>query len=414
MAKRGPSRFSAVETLVSPREARTTPETDNAPAPTADRDLGHAAPRHRFRPSPKALRRSLIALACLVVALPTIAWVHYQVTHATSTNALVQGHVSELGTRLDGVVAEILVDAGSTVTKGQALLRFEDDHLSAEVAEARAEIDRLERAIEVEQLEIDYQRAQLAHREREGLASLQAAEARAQRAEIGADDARHRKELRETLLAQSGAISTEEVRDAEIDWQSAQARLVSAQAEYAALEAAEAGISLTREGLLIREKRIGVLETEVRRARARLARASADLNAATIRAPEDGAIVRRLVQPGASVKAGEPTLAMWIGQELWVDAWIGEDDLSSLAPGGAAEVSFDAFPDRAYPGTVESIGMATDFAVPDTQMPHPRFSRMRGAPVVNVRVRLSEAPTALRPGLSAAVAVARSDRVTGT
>jgi hypothetical protein len=42
-------------------------------------------------------------------------------------------------------------------------------------------------------------------------------------------------------------------------------------------------------------------------------------------------------------------------------------------------------------------------------MPHPRFARMRAAPVIGVRIRLDEPPPNLVPGLSAMVAIKKED-----
>jgi multidrug resistance efflux pump len=148
-----------------------------------------------------------------------------------------------------------------------------------------------------------------------------------------------------------------------------------------------------------------VREADLLAAQARVTRAEAELASSAIRAPQAGSIVRRIVQPGGALEAGQPVLAMWLGDDLWVEAWIDEADLESVRLGGKAAVTFHAFPGRQFTGVVERVGLATDLEHPDSAMPHPRFARMRAAPVLGVRIRLDDPPPHLVPGLSAMVAI---------
>lgn len=152
-----------------------------------------------------------------------------------------------------------------------------------------------------------------------------------------------------------------------------------------------------------------VREADLLAAQARVTRAEAELASSAIRAPQAGSIVRRIVQPGGALEAGQPVLAMWLGEDLWVEAWINEEDLESVRPGGKAAVTFHAFPGREFTGVVERVGLATDLELPDSAMPHPRFARMRAAPVIGVRIRLDNPPPHLVPGLSAIVAIKKED-----
>jgi membrane fusion protein (multidrug efflux system) len=160
----------------------------------------------------------------------------------------------------------------------------------------------------------------------------------------------------------------------------------------------------------VREERVAVLDSEVAALRAELAVAEADLEGALIRAPDDGAVVRRIVEPGGSVVVGQPIIALWTGEKLWVEAWIDEDDLSLVEVGSPATVSLQPYPDREFSGTVETIGVSTDFELPAAEVPQPRHERMRGTPVVAVRVRLDDPEEGLFPGLSAVVAIRKKAR----
>lgn len=86
-----------------------------------------------------------------------------------------------------------------------------------------------------------------------------------------------------------------------------------------------------------------------------------------------------------------------------------EDDIGEVKPGSEVVVTLPSIPDREFTGVVDKVGLATDFEMPASEVPQPRFARMRGSPVVGVRVKLKEPPRQLVPGLSAVVAIARSE-----
>lgn len=359
----------------------------------------------------RRLRRTIIA-ACLALALlaPVVMWLSFHSNNVTSANATVQAHLAEIGTRVTGLVRAVDVDAGDRVVAGQVLVRLEDGHLRADVREAKAQLAGLELSLEAERSELANQRQQAEQQSQAANAKVQAAMAQAQAAEIRAAEAGRVHSLQSSLFADGGAISGEEVKNAESAKRAADAELNESRARVTAERAASENVRLTNDALSIREQRIAVLEADVERARARVQRAEAELEAALIRAPEDGAIVRRFVQAGGSIEAGQPIISMWLGNDVWVEAWIDENDIGSVRIGSSATVTLQAFPDQEFAGTVDKIGLVTDYELPDSDVPQPRFARMRGAPVVGVRVRLVEPPEDLLPGLSASVAIERTAR----
>lgn len=423
----------------------------------------------RLRSAWRRLRWALILVPVLGVTAPGYYWLQYRSLHVTSKNAAVRGHLAEIGTRLSGLISAVMVDVGDRVVAGQVLAQLEDRHFRADVEEARAEVAGLERTIGVEQQAVEQERREIEQRELEaraevmglertievehvaieleqreieqrkleGAATVKAADAQTETARIEAEDARQNHELRQSL-SNGGGVSDKVVRDAEYAWLAAEAKLKEAQAnavvaaqsvgkgvrsvqdaltirsrKIAVLEASLMGAQarLTRakadleDAQTLRARKIGVLVANLSGARARLARAEANLESAAIRAPADGAIVRRIVQPGASIDVGQPLLSMWLGTDIWVEAWIDEEDLEFVRLDNKATVTFHSFPGQDHIGRVDKIGLATDLELPDSEVPQPRFTRMRGAPAVGVRIRLDEPPPYLLPGLSAVVAI---------
>ena len=360
----------------------------------------------------RMLRRILLwglALGLVAaVAIPTWFWFSYRSANVTSTNAAVRGYVADVGTRLSGAVVSVEVDVGDRVEAGQVLVRLADQHLHAEVLEARAALDGLKRTLDVERMTIAHQRREVAQQANEAKARADAAEAQTDAAKIRLDGATLEHETRKSLFEQDGAVSNVEVREAENDRLAAEALLDEARANSVVARSAGQRALLDGDALNIRERNLGVLEADVRRAEARVARAEADLESTLVRAPEAGAVVRRNVQPGASVELGQPVVSMWLGDQVWIEAWIDEDDIAQVRQGAEATVTLHSFPGREFTGVVDKIGLATDLEIPDSDVPQPRFSRLRGAPVVGVRIRLNEPAPEFLPGLSAVVAIRKA------
>jgi membrane fusion protein (multidrug efflux system) len=341
------------------------------------------------------------------VATPIGLWLHYQSDYVMSRNAMVRGQLAQIGARLQGVVTSIEAEEGERANAGQILARLEDRHIRADTQQAQAELEGLKRELEVERTAIVHEQQRLQNQLVEATANLNAAAAGLEAAQSRAKDARAVHETRQSLLA-SGFVSREAVRDAQAKSITADALAKGARAEREAARAAAERARIDAAGLAIRKQRIGVLEAGVMRAQARLAAAQANLEATLIRAPADGAVVRRIVQPGAAVEVGSPILSFLIGKDVWVEAWLDEDDIGDVKIGSAARVTLQSFPGREFHGTVDKIGLTTDYEMPASEVPQPRSVRMRGAPVVGVGIRLENPPRELLPGLSAVVAIRRA------
>ena len=374
--------------------------TSPAPGP---RILGLALGHER---SPRARRRLLgiaAGVAALLIVVPLLLWSVYQASHVISRNAQVKGYITSVGAQIDGVVTSVEVESGQRVKAGQLLSRFEDHQLRASVERARSKLTKATRELEVEQMAIAQERLRLAGRVTEAAARTEAAKAKVVAARSQADDATSKLELRKKL-AKDGLIPPEELQTAETTQRTADAMAQTAQADRAAADATHQLAVVESEGLAVRRRHLEVMQADIAALEADLSLAEADLRATEIRAPADGWVVRRIAEAGASVVVGQPLVALWIGKDVWVEAWIDEDDLAHVRAGNAARVTVKSYPHRVFTGVVESVGVATDYELPDTAVPQPRNTRMRSAPVVCVRIRLAHSD-GLFPGLSAVVGI---------
>jgi multidrug resistance efflux pump len=368
----------------------------------------------RNSPTPLWQRIRPIALPMILIggliamAAPIAFWGHYRSTHLVSREATVRGHIADLGARVDGVVLAIEVDAGDQVEAGQVLARLDDRHFQAKLMQARSEFQKATSELDVERLAIANERKRLESSLRGMSAELSAARSETAAAESRAEESLRRLNLQKTL-AQDGLVAEERIRTAETELRTARAMAAASRADQKVAVAGQDLAEVEYEGIAVRESRIAVLESDIAGYEAELAVAMADIEATIIRAPEGGAVVRRIVEPGGSTVVGQPIISIWLGEETWVEAWVDEDDLGFLEVGSPATVTFKSHPDQEFAGVVEMLAVSTDVELPDSEVPQPRHERMRDAPVISVRIRLENPPEDLFPGLSAIVGIRKKD-----
>jgi len=239
-----------------------------------------------------------------------------------------KGEVVDLGFEIVGRVAEVLVAEGDSVKAGQPIIRLDDKLARANVAKAEAQL------------------AAAKARRDQALAGSRPDEVRAARAEAAA----HRALARERDLSRGRAEklrSAEAVADAVVDTERGHADAAAARAE-----AAEASYALVRSGTRIEGKREAI--AMVAAAEAELASAQAYLEKHEIRAPRDGVILRRFLEPGELVATTPPTLAMTMADTstLEIRAEVDEADIARVAVGQVGWASCEAYGDRRFAGRV--------------------------------------------------------------
>ena len=98
----------------------------------------------------------------------------------------------------------------------------------------------------------------------------------------------------------------------------------------------------------------------VQQAQAMLERAQLNLSYTIVKAPMDGIVSKvDLLQPGQYVNTATPVFALISNSVVWVEANFKETELTNMLPGQQATVEIDAYPDRTFHGSVESLSSGT-------------------------------------------------------
>jgi RND family efflux transporter MFP subunit len=316
------------------------------------------------------------------------------ITEVTGTVAAVQR--AELAPKIMGRVAEVYVQEGQRVAKGQVLLRIEAADLAAGVSQAAANSRAAAAAAAQAQTAAELQREQSRGRVQQAEEALRAAKAglsatvegaRAQEratadqavveAEAEARTARANAVRFQRLYEQGAASAVEaEARQAAADVANARLEAARQQASLAHegsrrqdIEAARAGVAQAEEAL--RVARASVVENRMKAdqaqmAQAQLGQARAAAEAARVQhdyslitAPFSGLIVSRLADPGDLATPGQPLLTIEDDSLYRLEAQVPEASIGHVEVGGPVRVTLDAL-NRTLDGTVSRIIPSAD------------------------------------------------------
>ncbi len=250
--------------------------------------------------------------------------------------------VSELGTlepwdkieltpETGGEVAQVLVEVGQRVKKGEPLLVFDTSDLEISLKKARAQYKaaqaELEKAlkkpekVELKQKEVAYQQALVAY-----------------------EKARDAYEKNQKLFT-AGAISLETLKESERDLRLAEANL----------EMAEAELEETKQGTSSED--IAILRSQLEQIQTDIEVIEKDIQDATVVAPIESTVLSIEIEEGE--RATEETVLMVLGNISLMRAvtYINEVDIPKVRIGQKVRISVDAFPDRTFWGEVTEIGL---------------------------------------------------------
>ena len=333
---------------------------------------------------PTRKRRLLAAVGAVAVIAAAAAWYHFS-GQVTTDDAQIDGHVTPVAPRVGGTVLAVHVLPNQVVEAGAPLLEIDPKDYQVALTRAEADVADAEATARGAAANVPIvsttTASQLAtaragvERARAGLAAARArqdsAEARVREARAGHERAARDFERMKPLIAKD-----------EISQQQFDAASLSEQATAAALDAAQGAVDEARQArdqaasavaqaeaeeriagtapqqLETSQARAASAQARLAQARAALEQARLNLSYTRVTAPAAGVVSRKSVEPGQTVQAGQPLLAIVSLDEIWVTANFKETQLKRMRVGQTALASVDAY-GRSYHGRVESIAGAT-------------------------------------------------------
>ncbi|MEM5368789.1 EmrA/EmrK family multidrug efflux transporter periplasmic adaptor subunit [Paraburkholderia azotifigens] len=287
------------------------------------------------QPAGNGKRKRMMTLLVIVILIAAIAYGLYYFLvarfHEDTDDAYVNGNVVQITPQVTGTVVAVNADDTQTVKTGDPLVLLDPADSRIALQSAEANLGQVVRQVRGLYADDSQYQAQVAVR--------QADLSRAQ------DDLKRRMQV-----AQTGAVSQEEISHARDAVKSAQAALDASQQQLASNRA------LTANTTIASHPNVQAAAAKVRDAYLNNARN-------TLPAPVTGYVAKRSVQVGQRVAPGNPLMAIVPLNGVWVDANFKEVQLKHMRIGQPVELTADVYGSSVkYRGKVVGFSAGTGSA----------------------------------------------------
>jgi len=402
----------------------------------------------KLEPPPKGLanpktRAMLFGGGIVLLAVIVGLFLYYRNRESTD-DAQVDGHITQISSKVYGRVGEVLVNDNQQVKAGQLLVKLDPRDYQAALDQAKAQLalaetDAQSAGIDVPRTQLNTQSgtssadAQLAGSQAD-LMRAQAAYDQARTADLAWAQANVEKSKANALLGQADLERyTPLMQKGEISKQQYDAAKANADATASALKAdqeklvqAERGVEIAKAQLdaaraHVQQAQAGIISAKadtkqvvmrqadargkiakVQQARAGLEAAQLNLEYTTVVAPVDGVVTHKQVEVGQIVQQGQGLMVVVPLQDVWVTANFKETQLRSMKAGQKAEVKVDTY-GTTFSGHIDSIAGATGAVLSLLPPENATGNYVKVVQRVPVKIVLDPIPqdqAILRPGMN--------------
>jgi len=322
--------------------------------------------------------KKIILLLVALVGIGGGTWYFYNKYRHDHEPLKLYGNVDirgvDLGFRVGGKLSEVLKDEGDAVKAGDLLARIDGIPYQREIEQAKASLGTAAADLRLKKAgyrpeEIEQARATLAQNQ------------------ASRDNAKRIFD-RQSELVRGGSIAKQDLETAQTGYEEAAQRVKVSEANLKQLEA----------GFRIEE--VQAAEAQVQQAQAALETAEIRLADTELKAPADGTLMTRALEPGTIVQAGATVLSISLDRPVWVRAYVHETELGQVPPGTKVLVFTDGKPDKPYHGKVGFVSPRAEFTPKSVETPHLRTSL-----VYRLRIIVDDADESLRQGMPVTVSL---------
>lgn len=287
-------------------------------------------------------RVAVTALVSIVITVSAAIYFYLSSSRVVSTDdAYVDANRVTVSSKYAGKVAQLMVDEGDKVTRGQVLARLDDSDLNAQEAQARAALAFAQKTqelakVNLEKSQEDFDRAQ--------------------------------------VQFSSDIIPKEQYDHAK-----------------KALEAGKAQASIADAQVATAKAQLGIVQTQ--------------LQNIVITAPMDGVIAKRWVLPGDVVQVAQPMLTVYDQEHVWITANLEETKFSQLKLNQEVMISFDSYHGKTFKGNIVQLGAntASQFSLIPPNNASGNFTKITQRIPIKIGVKQGAEP--LLPGMSAEIRI---------
>ena len=262
----------------------------------------------------------------------------------------------QIASKTPGRLAEVLVDEGDKVTKGQLLARMDTRTLEAQRNQAEAEVLRARENLNAAQANVQLRQSEL-------LLAQQ---------ELG----------RSQSLFKHGFVSAQAIDQLQSRMGTGNAAVTAARAQVSAVSAG-----------------IGAAQAQV-------AQLTSEIDDSSLRAPIDGVIQLRMAEPGEVLGAGGRVLLLIDPNDQYMNLYLSASVAGRLAVGDEARVLLDALPEKPLPAKISFVAGKSQFTPKEVET---RDERQKLVFRVKLRLTQPSAVPQAKPGMPGAGYVRTAD-----
>ncbi|NWA07377.1 efflux RND transporter periplasmic adaptor subunit [Pseudomonas gingeri] len=300
-------------------------------------------------------RSRLFAGSLLVVLLAAGGFGYWKSLHDRLPEGLSMGNGRleatevQIASKIPGRLAEVLVNEGDKVTKGQLLARIDTRTLEAQRVQAEAEVLRARETFAAAQANVQLRQSELL---------------------LAGQELKRFRELSQRGFASGQLLDQQQAR-----YDTSNSAVLAAKAQVAALSAS-----------------IGAAQAQV-------AQLTSEIDDSSLLAPIDGIIQLRLAEPGEVLGAGGRVLLLIDPGDQYMNLYLPASVVGRLTPGDEARVVLDALPEQPLPAKIAFVAAKSQFTPKEVET---RDERQKL--VFRVKLRLTD-PAAVpqaKPGMPGA------------
>ncbi len=304
----------------------------------------------------------LIAVGAIVVILN---FSHFGNVEFTD-NARVRQHITPQNTRVQGFIKEVRFEEFQKVKKGDTLVVIEDAEFRLRLAQAEADLARVEESSKATGTSIATTDA-----------GIRVTNAGIEEARVNLENAK-REDARFEVLLKKDAVTQQQYDNVHTAYLSAKARYE----QVAHSRATQTSVKTEQ------SHHLSASICSLRLAQAAVELARLNLSYCYIIATCDGVVGTKDIEEGMLVQPGQTMVNIVSSNSKWVEANYKESQLPDIHEGSEVEITADAVPGIVYKGRVERISKATGSAFSLVPIDNATGNFVKVEQRVTVRIKL--------------------------
>lgn len=326
--------------------------------------------------------KKIVSIAVVFIVIATAIWFarSYWQAPKEETVLTLYGNVDirQISLAFEGSdrVAQMNVDEGDKVKKGQVLAVLDSTSLQLKLAQAKAEAESYQYSLNA------LSNGSRPEEIKQADANVQAAQALVEQTQSQLN------RLQSTANDSIGAVSKQDLDNARSQYQEAKARL----------EASQQQAKLLRQGS--RKEDIARAQAQLKAVQAQADLLQYQLTQTELVAPQDAIVRARLLEVGDMASPQRPAYTLALTDPKWIRAYVNEVELGKVRQGMNAKVITDSDPTSPINGTIGYISSVAEFTPKTVQT-----TDLRTDLVYEIRILVDDKQDRLRLGMPATVQI---------